>query len=493
MPWCAVDSGATPPPWQRHRSKSRSVCTLLQSSVKRWAVGTALLSLLSVGVDFCIAARPIVGSRHGGQPHLPQPPRWGSNRVSTLHAHGDDFRFAQQGASANTGVGFFDFPDNGACKRGGSLPGTRDQPGLDQTCCCQVCPTQFLIELQLLELSSQEKLDTFRNFYVWHRARLGLRGPTPTPTPTTVTEQWTTDFAAGDSNTGASGGLPDVPVRSSRAGASPSLMRFEQILAFLEADATATTSTTEEHRQQQQHHTMHQFGGPWKATTMNMVVEGGPCCPLCPSSFSPRRADAVVKPLIFADVGDNDEGKEGSGGQDGQDGQGRSDSNGTGNWLVATVDGGSPPSLRRRHAGVDDGAGGVGYGRDNEADTAPFPLFSSPSPPSSAPLSSPQITTATSNALARKKQTRSVGPNDAAALAWSSSFVETASGGVFNDNPAMSKSRSDRTGDGNPVCCNVCVAQESVPRTYADVMTHPDQMAKSGAWLAICTHTLLWC
>eukprot|EP00750_Incisomonas_marina_P005864 INCI14192.1.p1 GENE.INCI14192.1~~INCI14192.1.p1 ORF type:complete len:414 (+),score=56.12 INCI14192.1:327-1568(+) len=279
-----------------------------------------------------------------------------------------------------------DFPDNGACKRGGMMPGSRDQAGLESTCCCQVCPAQFLVELQLLELSSDVAYETYLNFDRWNRARQGLQGPVPVPAAASFATE------------------PSISQESAST-------HGDRYTAFLEAETAIATLVG-----------AHSTFGPSKAMDMNMVVEAGPCCPLCPSSFMPQRADAVSKPLVFLqDTSATQEPQRGSNQQH---------------------DAAGAYSSLRRHTGRGS--------TFNIADEA-------------------------TGSTSRKKQTKSVGVRVA-------SFVQTSDGqgGVFNDNAAMSKSRSDRTGEGNPVCCNVCVAQESVPQAYADVMTHPDQMAKTG-------------
>jgi hypothetical protein len=134
----------------------------------------------------------------------------------------------------------------------------------------------------------------------------------------------------------------------------------------------------------------------------------------------------------------------------------------------------SKPLLFVEEAGGDGGRDGRGGGGGEAA----------------AGWASLPTETAVPSMFQRKKQTRGLpvgagangGDSAGSEAAWS--FVEL--GGVFNDEPAVSKSRSDRTGEGNAACCNVCVAQQSVPRSYADVVTHPDQMAKTGACICGC-------
>jgi len=333
-------------PRRRRRRVRRGFCSLLK------VYGALQLTVAGVSATDSVPRRSI-SQLAPAQEHRSEFGRFRFSRSEEAVA-----QTSQQGVQ----VAFGSFPDNGACKRGGSLPTSRDQPGLQQTCCCQICPAQFLVELQLLQLSAEETLDTYINFHQWYRGQLGLEGPSPLPS--------------------RPGHGANVDHLSSR-----SLEESEQVLAFLETDAFSRTRAS-----------------PWKAADMNMVVEGGPCCPLCPSSFAPRRADAIKKPLVFLEQG-------------------------------------------------------VGVDPNLKAQRAPQP--------------SPAL---------RKKQTRGYA---GAAQPPLSSFVETA--GVFNDNAAMSKSMSDRTGEGDPTCCNICVSQQSVPQTYADVVTHPDQMAKSGLYSVPCS------
>jgi hypothetical protein len=360
-----------------------------------------------------------------------------------------DLRFAQQQASAGveagvrtrTGVrtrGITDFPDNTDCKMGGSLPGSRSQPGLEQTCCCQVCPAQFLVELQLFQLSADEEYETFRSFHEWHRARLGLPGPMPLPEAAARMSSRSMAAAAalgshggsGDGDGGGGGGGFGALFRGS--GGRDALLASETILAFLEAESVAAGGAGEGAVSRRGGRSGF-FGGPSKAGDVNMVTEAGPCCPLCPSSFTPRRADAVTLPLVFAE-----ESVRLSGG-------------GTAAAAVLSSESESESEsalpgrgLRRR----PDVFGAVGWDADADA------------------------------SMSRKKSTRTHAAAAATAAAVAAAFVQTDATGVFED---RAKSMSDRQGEGDPVCCNVCVAQESVPQSYTDVMTHPDQMAKTGA------------
>ena len=311
------------------------------------------------------------------------------------------FRFSEHSARTNArarlglgaGAGVGDFVDNNDCKGGkAGLPSTPN-------CCCQICPAQFLVELQLLELSADVAFETFMNFHTWHRARVGLEGPTPLPAATS-------------------------PILSAAGQGSQSMDKHEALLAFVDEASSVTAGVGSRWNLV-----------PWKYNKMNMVVESGPCCPICPSSFIPGRGDAAKTSFLEQD---------------------RHEGSGIGITLERSESRPRVNGFQRQQPKSNSL-----WSKKRTRGTGGVPMF----------LQTAEESLSLTNRRAESRAGKDKGSK----------------GGLGNF--AGSNSRADRPGDGHAACCNICVAQQAMPRSYNDVITHPNVIKSSGGY----TCTLFAC
>lgn len=124
---------------------------------------------------------------------------------------------------------------NSVCNSGA---GKDPMPGVRQDCCCQICPEQFLVELQLLELSESEERQTYANFHRWHRSYVDQLGSASSPV-TNQPQKKQTPMSFLETREGYPISLP---------------FGMEQYLAYA----------------------------------------AGPCCPVCPQNFVPQRPKGML-------------------------------------------------------------------------------------------------------------------------------------------------------------------------------------------------------